>query len=87
MDLRFSTAFHPQSDNQSEVTNRVMENFLAALCDADTSYVGAVVSPWRICFQQCYICYHWVRCILFKRGYPLKFAYVFDNGWIPEDNE
>ena len=38
-DVRYSTAFHPQTDGQSEVTIRVMENFLRP-------YVERYPSSW-----------------------------------------
>ncbi len=38
-DLKFSTAFHPQTDGQSEVTIRVLENFLRP-------YVEQYPSSW-----------------------------------------
>ena len=42
--LRYSTAFHPQTDGQSEVTIRVLENFLRPYVERNPSTWAAQLS-------------------------------------------
>ena len=50
-DLRFSTAFHPETEGQSEVTICVLEDFLQPYIVAPSFHLDSIASIGRICCE------------------------------------
>ena len=64
-----------------------MENFLRSYVEEDPPYMGPAIASCRICSQQRNISQYGFISNLIKCGHPPNLAYVFDDGWIGQDNE
>ena len=56
--LLFSTSYHPQTDGQTEVTNRSLGNLLRSLGNLLRSYIGKNVKQWDLIMPQIEFAYN-----------------------------